>query len=336
MASQTGRSPTSVEKDLFRRPKAYSFVQVVRLLKLITSKTSGKSLKDFFDNNLRIRPELSLGFPGSDVCGLEEMENEDQVKYRITASFLGLYGSSSPLPTFYTEELLAEANEDLSGLRDFLDIFNDNFYIKLYKTWARHRLSVRIVEEEDQEAIERAFCLIGLGHESLRERFTETYRALRYTGLYGQHPRSALGLKTVLSDRLGGIPVEIEQCMSQKLSVPEDQRLYLGRQGNNLGEDTVLGCEILEHMNKIGIRVGPLKADEFQSLMPETRLHRAIEEHISLFCIQPFTYDLVLIVKEEEYQTTKLGGGVWSKLGQDTWLFSGQREKPGYVTFTKN
>ncbi|MGM0423827.1 MAG: type VI secretion system baseplate subunit TssG [Thermodesulfobacteriota bacterium] len=336
MAAQARRSPASVERDFLQRPQAYSFIQAIRLLKLRSGQTSGKKLQEFFADTLRVRPELSLGFPGSDVCELKKEEVAKADRYQITVSFMGLYGSSSPLPTFYTEELLAEAREDLSGLRDFLDIFNNNFFIKLYKTWARHRLAVRIVEEEDQEALERAFCLIGLGHESLREQFEETYQALRYAGLYTQHPRSALGLQTLLSDRLGGIPVQIKQCQPQKLSVPEDQLLCLGQQGHALGEDTVLGCQIVEHMNKIGIEVGPLDAEQFQSLMPGSSLHKAIEEHVSLFCIQTLAYDLTLLIGRGEKQTTTLGAGRWSSLGWQTWLFSGPSQAPGAVTFTKN
>lgn len=336
MAPQARRAPASVEKDLWQRPQAYSFYQVVRLLKLISGQTSGKELQKFFTDSLRIRPELSLGFPGSDICELKKEEGQKQSRYRITASFMGLYGASSPLPTFYTEELLAENREDLSGLRDFLDIFNNNFFIKLYKTWARHRLAVRIVEEEDQEALERAFCLIGMGHESLREQFTETYQALRYAGLYTQHPRSAQGLQVVISDRLGGIGVQIKQCQIQKLAVPEDQRLYLGQQGHCLGEDTLLGSEIVEHNNKIGIHIGPLDAEQFQEFMHGNKLHKAIEEHVRLFCIQPLAYDLTLWVRRGQYQTTTLGAGAWSGLGQQTWLFSGPSKTLGSVTFTKN
>ncbi|MFO8032551.1 MAG: type VI secretion system baseplate subunit TssG, partial [Desulfohalobiaceae bacterium] len=180
------------------------------------------------------------------------------------------------------------------------------------------------------------FFAQALGHESLREQFEETYQALRYAGLYTQHPRSALGLQTLLSDRLGGIPVQIKQCQPQKLSVPEDQLLCLGQQGHALGENTVLGCQIVEHMNKIGIEVGPLDAEQFQSLMPGSSLHKAIEEHVSLFCIQTLAYDLTLLIGRGEKQTTTLGAGRWSSLGWQTWLFSGPSQAPGAVTFTKN
>lgn len=336
MAAQARRTPPPVAQDLLERPQAYSFIQVVRLLKLASGQTGGEELRDFLAETLRVRPHLSLGFPGTDVTGIRTEEAGDRTRYRVSASFLGLYGASSPLPTHYTEELLEEAREDHSGLRDFLDIFNNTFFIKLYRAWSRNRLAVRMVEEQDEATLERAFCLIGLGHKSLRDRFTETYRALRYAGLYTQYPRSALGLKTVLADRLGGVPVQVEQCLPQRLPVPEDQRLRLGRSGNTLGEEAVLGSQTVDHMGKFGIKVGPLDAETFQALLPDAGLHASLEEHVRLFQVQPLSYDLTLTVEKDQYDPATLGGARWSKLGQDTWLFAGERDAPGSVTFAKN
>ena len=84
------------------------------------------------------------------------------------------------------------------------------------------------------------------------------------------------------------------------------------------------------------IEVGPLDAEQFQSLMPGSSLHTAIEDHVSLFCIQTLAYDLTLVVGKEEYQTTALGAERWSSLGWQTWLFSGPSRAPGTVSFAKN
>ncbi|MFO7875004.1 MAG: type VI secretion system baseplate subunit TssG [Desulfovermiculus sp.] len=333
MAGQTRRASPSIAQHLLDRPQAYAFVQVVRLLKLITGQTSGQALQDFLAHTLRVRPDLSLGFPGTDVCGLEVLDNGDRKQYRITASFLGLYGSSSPLPSFYTEELLDEARDDFSGLRDFLDILNNPFFIKLYRAWARNRLAVRIVEEEDPEALERAYCLIGLGHTSLREQCTESYKILRYTGLHTQYPRSALGLQTMLTDRLGGIAVQITQCVPQKLSVPADQRLRLGQNCNTLGEETTLGSEVMDCMGKFRLNIGPLDAADFQRLLPGSALHAALIEHIAMFQVQPLDYDLSLTVHPEERPPATLGSEAWSRLGLDTWLIAGSWNQPGTVSF---
>ena len=336
MGAKTRRTPPPVDEQLLQRPREFAFIQAVRLLKLKSGQTSGQDLQEFFSRTLRVRPHLSLGFPGTDVSGLEETEIGEQPQYRLTASFLGLYGPSSPLPTFYTEELLDEAREDHSGLRDFLDILNNNFFIKLYKIWSRNRPAVRIAEEGDEEALERAFCLMGLGHESLRNRFSEPYQTLRYTGLLTQYPRSALGLQTALADRLGGLPVRVEQCLPQKLSVPQDQRIRLGRSGNELGQETVLGCEITESMGKIGIHIGPLDRDAFQRLLPGSDLHAALEEQVALFRAQALSHEVRLTLERGACSTCTLGSGVWSRLGLDTWLFSEESEGPVSVTFPGN
>ncbi|MFO8111269.1 MAG: type VI secretion system baseplate subunit TssG [Desulfosalsimonadaceae bacterium] len=67
---------------------------------------------------------MSLAFPPADIDRIQEMDLQEHSGYEITANFLGLYGISSPLPTFYTEELMHEAAEDESVCRDFIDVIN--------------------------------------------------------------------------------------------------------------------------------------------------------------------------------------------------------------------
>ncbi len=58
-----------------------------------------------FTDNVRIRPHLGLGFPQRDI---NHIERDASGRYRIEANFFGLYGVTSPLPTFYTEDLIEE------------------------------------------------------------------------------------------------------------------------------------------------------------------------------------------------------------------------------------
>jgi len=50
-----------------------------------------------------------------EIGGLGEVERDGH-RFLITATFLGLYGVSSPLPTFYTEDLMDEASQDIANL----------------------------------------------------------------------------------------------------------------------------------------------------------------------------------------------------------------------------
>src|SRR3990167_6541115 len=56
---------------------------------------------------------LSLELPKASIADIKRIATEDAAdKYEIQTSFLGLYGASSPLPNFYTEDLIAAEQED--------------------------------------------------------------------------------------------------------------------------------------------------------------------------------------------------------------------------------
>jgi len=322
MAAEAGRSSFNLISDLLGKGHQFSFFQVMRLLRLLIGHVKKQDEKESsVEDHIRIRPELSLSFPPADVAKIEELDH-DKPLYRITATLLGLYGSSSPLPTFYTEDLLDEASEDMSVTRDFIDIFNHRLYLLLFHCWTKYRLFLQVIEENNPEVLEKLFCLIGLGGKELRKDLPESYSLIRYTGLFTQFPKSASGLQALLHDGLGKIPVEVIPCVKRVVKIPPDQRLVLGKAGSGLGEESFLGEEIDDRMGKFRLRIGPLKSDPFHCLLPGSPDHQRLAFLTKFYILDAFEYDIELILAEKEAETLCLGGSQWSSLGLDTWIFS--------------
>jgi type VI secretion system protein ImpH len=325
VAGPAGRPSIDLKLDLVRNGRGYAFFQVMRLLRLFGRggpcfpEGEGKET-----DRIRVRPELSLGFPASDVARVEEVPGEDGC-FRVTATFLGLYGSSSPLPTFYTEDLLEEAGEDASAARDFLDIVNHRLYLFLFECWTKYKPFLRVVEENRPEDVERLFCLVGLGEEALRESLPEPYALLRYSGLLTQQPRSAMGLVALLRDALGDVPVAVVPCVPRKTGIPMDQRLCLGTAANRLGEESVLGEEIDDRMGKFRLRIGPLDVGRFHALLPGGPEHGRLADLTRFYLKDPLEFDIELRLAEGEVRTACLGGPKWATLGRDTWTFAADR-----------
>lgn len=315
MAGQDRRSSFDLKLNLLKEGHSFSYFQVIRLIRLFL-RDADKIM------NMRIRPELSLTFPSSDISRVEELPGE-QSSFLVTAAFLGLYGVSSPLPTFYTEDLLREAAEDESIMRDFIDIINHRLYELFFHCLTKYHQFFQVVEEERPQYLQRLYCLLGIGEKELRDEVPGPYGLLRYIGLFSQFPRSALGLKTLLRDAFHGIPLEIIPCCSRKLSIPEDQRMYLGISGISLGENSCLGQEIEDRMNAFRIKIGPVNQTLFQGLLPGNRDFKKLSFLTRFYLTDPLDYDLDLTLSEGEVHTTILSGRNWSKLGLDTWVFSG-------------
>lgn len=324
MAPQAGREISGIEEGLLKRGARYSFVQAMRLLSYFISAARGKRLEEeALSRAVRVRPELSLDFPDTDIVDLSRLSG-DSPRYLITATFLGLYGVSSPLPTFYTEDLMDEASQDMTVMRDFLDIINAPFYPLFYRCWSKYRQAVKVVEEEDSAYLERLFCLMGLGSEGLRRDIPRVQGLLRYIGLFCQHPRSALSLKTLLSDAMRTDLLDIIQCVPRLAVIPEDQRCFVGASGATLGEDSYIGAEMADRMGAFRVRIGPLNAETFRRFFPDSEDFLALGTLVHLFLDQPLEWDVKLALSAGEARTACLGGPHWCRLGWETWVFSGE------------
>ncbi|MBF0201966.1 MAG: type VI secretion system baseplate subunit TssG, partial [Desulfamplus sp.] len=247
------------------------------------SDVEGIDFNGILEKYIRIRPELSLRFPGTDITAIEKKKSPDALKdkkhkpgedipgkgnmgntpggnydtlhreggirdhdltYLVTATFLGLYGTSSPLPTFYTEDLIDELNDEGSIKRDFLDIIHHRLYPIFFNIHSKYNLLYKICQECDHKTAEILYAILGLENPVLRSKLPLHENYLKYSGILTQFPRSAEGLEAMVSDffNLGG-DVKVRQCVFRRVSIPEDQRAGLGKSYCRLGEDCVIGTE---------------------------------------------------------------------------------------------
>jgi type VI secretion system protein ImpH len=201
MAGPDRRSTPDLKHRLLREGPRFAFIQAMRLLRQIILHEGGPDGdRNLLRKRIRVRPHLSLDFPETDLTAIEVLPGDPDT-YRITATFLGLYGSASPLPTFYTEDLLAEQAEDQNVSREFIDVINAPLYPLLFQCWSKYRLSAALVEEQRTELLERFYALLGLSGDEARARSGDAYVLLRYAGLATHFPRSAEGLRALLADR---------------------------------------------------------------------------------------------------------------------------------------
>ena len=318
--------PSTILEKLLETPKEFSFTQAIRVLKQAFGPKGSQGNDIFLKQQLRVRPYLSLGFPPNDLVDIEEIPGESQGepdalrRFRMTATFLGLYGPSSPLPTYYTEELLDEQSEDKSVSRDFLDIVNHGFFVLFTLADSYYRLSRQLCEENDQDILLRLFALVGLGHEEMLKRIFHTPGALlRSVGLLTQFPRSAAGLRGLLADRIGA-PVRVKQCEPRHATIPEDQCCCLNREENALGQGAWIGFTTLDAMGKIAIIAGPLDGTTYRRFLPGQQDYDELLKLIRFYCTQPLAFDLTFVLGPGEAQPGRVGEEHWSQLGYDVWL----------------
>ncbi len=322
MAGQNRGSFSDLKIDLLKNGRTYSFFQVVRLLRSFCG-TFDHTEDARNADRIRVRPNLSLAFPSSDVDRVEEIrKGEEPPHFLITANFLGLYGVSSPLPTFYTEDLMDEAAEDESVTREFLDLINQRLFFLLFDAWKKYRQFVQVVEDRNEDHLVRLFSLLGLGERVLRKDVPNAFSLIRYIGLMTQFPRSALGLKCLLQDALGNVYVDVISCLQRKVSIPKDQRLILGAAGRTLGRNSYVGEEIDDRMGKFRLCIGPVNARQFQELLPQGKRYEQLIFLTRFYVIDGLEFDVEITLAQGEAGCVCLGRPEWSRLGLSSWIFS--------------
>lgn len=296
--------PNEVSAELARRK--HGFFQLLRLLRLRLGDEAA------FRAGVRVRPALSLGFPRNDV---ETVERDEDGVWQVEANFFGLYGVTSPLPTFYSEDLIDEAMQGRSSTRDFLDLIHAALYPLLYRAWEKYRLWLRIAEHHEQAQLDRLYALVGLHGQNTAHAPT----LLAHAGLFSWRPRSALGLQSLLSGVLGGAPVQVDTCVEREIAIPVAGRTLLGEQASGLGEDTMLGQRVRDRAGNLSIIVGPLPADTFMSMLPGAPGFELTEQVLLHYLEAPLRCALYLLIEPGQREGIGLGES-WSRLGEQTWL----------------
>ncbi|MCX8021882.1 MAG: type VI secretion system baseplate subunit TssG [Syntrophorhabdaceae bacterium] len=319
MAREDGDKTFDIKSELISNCQRFSFIQCYRILQHLIRQKNYETNEEELRHRIKVRPDLSLTFPENDIVYISEKEDKKEA-YSITATFLGLYGTSSPLPTFYTEDLLNDVADDITITRDFFDIINIPVYHLFFKCWSKHRLFYQLIEGLDERQLDRIYSLAGLEDKRLRNTFEDPFFMLRYIGLITQAPRSAEGLRCMLADALNEPSVRIEELVERDSSIPEDQRFILGLQGHCLGENINLGLEITNITSQFNIHIGPVDYNTFQNLLPTGQMFKKIKSLIKYYLNQPLSWKVVIYIYQKDIKPLTLGIEDASCLGYNTWL----------------
>jgi type VI secretion system protein ImpH len=333
----------SLDETLVERAWRFSFFQLVRLLERhakSAARIGGRGPAS--DEAVRLRPEASLGFPASDVTGLSLIRARGNAapRYRITTGFLGLYGSTSPLPSFYSEEILW-GDPDNNRVRDFLDIFHHRLLSFFYRCWCKYRYHIEFEHGKDDPITPRLFALIGLGTPALGEAagVPQPERFIHFAGLFHQQPHSASALENVLSDYFDDLPVQVDQCTGRWIPISPTQLTSLGRNNCRLGDDCTIGSRVFGRGGSFRIVIGPLNYEQFLEFLPDQQNHRALRSIAEFFVNDRMEFDVgVCACGWPRSQLLSQGSPqAMSRLGWTSWLSSDspERERERTVFFTR-
>jgi len=302
---------------------AFSFFQLIALLeRFYPDAPAVGGATEAGRERIRFRALPSLAFPPADIAAVAP----EGGRIGVTVTFLGLFGPASPLPASFTEELLGD-DPGQETVRDFLDLFNHRLISFVYKAWKKYRYYAQFRPEADDVFSSYLFALMGMPPQAIPGTLIDRRRLLGHAGLLGLNCRSASVLERVLGHYFA-VPVQIEEGVERRVTIPEPQCHRLGGRRTSLGVDWLLGEKLPDRAGKFRIWIGPVARDAFRSFLPDGANHKALIELVTLLLRDPLDFDVRVLLEPGELEPWRLGGPP-SPLGWFLWLGNADAAEEG-------
>lgn len=290
------------------------------------------------EEGVRFRHAAALVFSPSDISKLEcrtvphdpgSLEAASREIYEVTTTFLGLTGPVSPLPSYFSEELLQE-EADSSRRREFLDIFHHRLMSLFYRAQARCDLPNSRLSDGSDAWSRRLLSLLGFDDPATVYRGFPPWRALRLAGLLGDGEVTAATLEIALGDvlatDLGEARVAIEQFVGSWVEVEPEHVTRLGQNAHCLGRDLLLGHRIFDRAGKFRVVIGPLSREGYLRFAEGSEPLRSLAQTIDTLVGDTLELEVVLWLSREAAPSLQLSSRGTTRLGKNGWLGGQSRE----------
>lgn len=310
---------SAVVEDLLSTPGNYAFVQAVNIASRHLRKQSSSAGHDC----CRFRVNPSLAFPPADIESLSITAPEDSPpRVEMVLNLLGLHGANSPLPAYFTEYIAQHGDDpDPDPLRDFFDIFNHRIILTLHSIWGKYRYYARYAQHIADPLSQRLSGFIGAGLTEVREaKDIQWPRLMAYMGLIAMSGDAEGSLESILRHYFNHNDISIIPCIRRWVSIPPDQQTKLGVQNCILGENFIVGDEILDQSGKFRICIDSLDWQTFLSFLPCYAKFDELKSVVNFVLKSRLSFDVELKLKPGEIRPWILGDDEHGALlGWSTW-----------------
>jgi type VI secretion system protein ImpH len=207
--------------------------------------------------------------------------------YRLTVTFMGLYGAASPLPHFYAQEVLKDERDDEHAARELMDLISLSSYRSHALSYFYSLLAFRVLELKDPAARGILFALMG--EEFRADARPDDFRDL---GVFASGIRSSGGLLALLRSAAPGTALELEENVPRWVEIPAGQRGMLRSATGRLGHSAVTGVKARDLAGKFRLRAVARDLGELEGLMPGGRVFAGIRAAVARYLEDPLVWDL--------------------------------------------
>jgi len=219
------------------------------------------------DDAVRFRPHPGMGFPVSELkCTQENAPHPPTVR----TTFLGLYGTDSPLPTSYIDDI-AQHREGHEHLEAFLDIFNHRIMTQYYRIWRKYSYPATFKAGGTDSISQNLMALTGItAFPGL-----PASRLLALLQPLVRTTRTAEGIAGVIRIQAPATRVTVEPHLPVSIPVREAARLSANTRVT-LGDRPIIGQMTGINHRCIGVTLYTEDAQEAKGWLPGGQLREDV------------------------------------------------------------
>jgi len=259
------RLTSRLEADL-NRINFYRFCQLLE--KLNPDRPLMGSTSHPGDDPVRFAPHPGMGFPASELKTVEYDEEDDRKPPVIRATFMGMYGVDSPLPTAYLDDI-TQRREGHEALQGFLDIFSHRILTQFYRIWRKYSYPATFEPGGTDSISQSLLGLVGLGIAGTANHIaTPLYRFLALLGVLQQPGKTQEEMQALVRLLAPDTTVKVSPYCRRPVEVSQPLGFY-GDDDFLLDGNTPLGDEAMDANSQLLIALSTVNAQESQGWKPD-------------------------------------------------------------------
>lgn len=284
---------------------------------------------------IRLSNYAGMGFPASDVSLAQRLDGDMPHQYLVQATFFGMHGPDSPLPSYYLERLAYEAAQG-EGIRPaFFDFFNHRLLTLLHQAWRKYRHYIRFRPGASDRLSQRLFALVGLKDNAIRGATPIAWsRLLSFAGAVVHRSRSPAMVAGLIAHCFDLPDVAIRDFELRYTDIPPNDRTQLGHSNGQLGESFRIGNSVRTRHCKFTIVITNLSEARFREFLPQGENFERLRMLVAYLLRDQTPCDLELGLRENEVPPFNLGQATGSQLGWTSFLEQPELRRPPRVRLT--
>ena len=254
--------------------------------------------------SVRFRPHPGMGFPAGEIRGAEAPA-QAHLPPTVRINFMGLYGTASPLPTHYIDDITRQ-REGHEATQDFLDIFNHRLTTQFYRIWRKYTYPATFTPGGTDETSQYLLGLAGLGINGCAENIaTPVSRFLALLPVMLLPGRTAEGVTSLVS--LLAPDTRAQVIPRDPRRIPQVSMLNIStRHPVSLAHRPVMGAHATDVNYQVLLRLFTDNPVEIKGWLPGGQLHGDLMALLHVYLGAKLDARLELCVDRAQMSIAKL------------------------------